>query len=131
MTMTTYTATFSVAHAWATETFDAKTPDEALHRAHETFAADPALLAWCSYDPDINTLENIEIVGADERTCANWQSDDVRLRLAARDVLDALQAASQALKAAPCFEVGQLGADSYAIAALCDRAIALAKGSAP
>jgi hypothetical protein len=57
--------------------------------------------------------------------------DDMRLRLAAGDLLAALEQAVQALNTAPRFRVPHLGTDSYKIAATCDRAIAKAKGGAP
>jgi hypothetical protein len=55
----------------------------------------------------------------------------MRLRLAARDLLNAVQKAVAALNTAPRFAVQHLDTDSYAIAAECDRAIGKAtKGGA-
>jgi len=47
---------------------------------------------------------------------------------AAGDLLTALEQAVQALNTAPRFKVPHLDTDSYAIASICDRAIAKAKG---
>ena len=49
---------------------------------------------------------------------------------AAPELLAALDQAVKALNTAPRFHVPVLGTDSYKIAALCDRAIAKAKGGA-
>jgi len=54
----------------------------------------------------------------------------LRLRLAASELLDALEKAVEALNTAPRFKVPGLDTDSYAVAAICDEAIALAKGGA-
>ena len=57
-------------------------------------------------------------------------TDDGRLLDAAADLLGAIAQAVAALNTAPRFRVPSLGTDSYAIAALCDAAIAKAKGGA-
>jgi hypothetical protein len=44
-------------------------------------------------------------------------------------MLDALQLAVEALNTARCFRVPNRNTDSYKIAAICERAIAKAKGS--
>ena len=75
-------------------------------------------------------LEKIEISSDENDQLAAWQSDDLRLRLAARQLLEALEAARAALNTAPRFKVPGLGSDSYKIAALCDAALANAKPAA-
>jgi hypothetical protein len=52
-----------------------------------------------------------------------WQSDDLRLQLAAPLLFEALRKATHALNTAPRFKVEVLDSDSYAIVAECDRAI--------
>ncbi len=59
------------------------------------------------------------------------EPDDERLQFAAGELLDALEQAVQALNTAPRFRVPHLDTDSYKIAAICERAIAKAKGGAP
>lgn len=49
---------------------------------------------------------------------------------AAPEMLDALQQAVQALNTVPRFQVPHLSSDSYRIASICTRAIAMAKGGA-
>ena len=64
----------------------------------------------------------------DGEMVAEWLSPDLLLRLAADDLLNALEKALTALNTAPRFKVPRLSTDSYAIAAECGRAIAKAKG---
>lgn len=127
--MTTYTATFRTADTWAAHEIDAATPEQALQQAHTLAAAKKSTLDWCTYDPASIDIEEIEITGPDD-TGACWQSDDLALRLAADDLLAALEQAVEALNTVPRFRVPHLDTDSYAIASLCDRTIAKAKGGA-
>ena len=124
--MTTYTATFRTADTWATQEIKAATPEQALRKARTLAQRDANALDWCIYDPSSVPLEEIEIDGPDGSS-AVWQSEDLSLRLAASDMLDALQQAVQSLNTAPRFPVPCLLSDSYKIAAICDRAIAKAK----
>ena len=55
-------------------------------------------LDFQSYDTT-NGVEHIEIWAADRRTLAEWHSDDLRLRLAAPDLLEALEAQTAAAQA--------------------------------
>ena len=72
----------------------------------------------------------IEVCGPDGVGFAQWRDEDLSLQLAARDLLAALTRALAALNTAPRFRVASLDTDSYAIAAECDKAIAMAKGGA-
>jgi len=124
--MTTYTATFRTDTAWATEEIEADTPELALEKACAIGNTDPAALDWRLYD-DIGLIDEIEITGADaEDVC--WQSEYFRLRVAAADVLAALELAVAALNQAPRFRVPGFDMDSYQIASRCDAAIKEAKG---
>jgi hypothetical protein len=96
--MTTYTATFRTADTWATEDIEAETPELALQRARELADNDINALDWSTYDPASVPLDEIEIDGPDEAG-AVWQSEDLALRLAAPDVLDALEAQTDAAQA--------------------------------
>jgi len=72
----------------------------------------------------------IEVCGPDGVGFAQWRDEDLSLQLAARDLLAALTRALAALNTAPRFRVAGLDTDSYAIAAECEKAIAMAKGGA-
>lgn len=73
--------------------------------------------------------ENCEWSDANEIDC---QTHDITVcditLVSGPPLIAALQQALAALNSAPRFRVPSLGTDSYAIAALCDRAIAGAKG---
>jgi hypothetical protein len=93
--MTIYTATFRTADTWATEEIDAETPEQALRQARALADNDIDALDWCTYDPASVPLDEIEIAGPDSAG-AVWQSEDLALRLAASDVLGALEAQTDA-----------------------------------
>jgi len=128
--MTTYTATFRTADTWATHEIDADTPEQALEQAQALAEADDGTLDWCTYDPASVPLEEIEIDGPAGESDV-WQSDELGLRLAAGDLLEALELAVQVLNTAPRFKVPALETDSYKIAAICDQALARAKPAMP
>jgi hypothetical protein len=127
--MKTYTATFRTDAEFATREIKAATPEQALKKARRLYDDDPFDLMFESYDGGMPVNE-IAIADADHDELAVWRDDDMRLRNAARDLLDALEQAVQALNTAPRFPVSHLDTDSYKIAAVCDRAIAKAKGGA-
>jgi len=128
--MKTYLATFYTDAHYAEHPVKAANPEQALKQARG-LADDPNWLPdFESYD-GAGDINHIEIRTSTMTTVAEWQDDDLRLRLAAGDLLDALRQAVQALNEAPRFPVPGLLTDSYRIAAICDRAIAKAKGDAP
>jgi hypothetical protein len=88
--MTTYTATFRTDAEFATRDFKAATPEQALKKARRFYANDPLDLMFESYDGGMPVNE-IVIADADHDELAVWRDDDMRLRLAARDVLEALE----------------------------------------
>jgi hypothetical protein len=85
--MTTYTATFRTDADFATREFKAATPEQALKKARRF---DPLDLMFESYDGGMPVNEII-IQDADENELAVWRDEDLRLRLAARDLLDAAE----------------------------------------
>ena len=87
--MTTYTAIFSTAHVQATEEIDAKTPKQALAVARKLAEHDTSALDWYPFGPS-SDVEEIEISGDAGGELALWRSEDLALRLAAPDLLDAL-----------------------------------------
>ncbi len=126
----TNTATFEASHCYAIAEIEALTPEQALQKARAFYDRDMIDLDWCDYDADYKPLESISIKKADDMPACCWQSDELLLQVAAGDLFDALQLAVQALNTAVRFPVPHLLSDSYRIAAICDRALAKAKGGA-
>ena len=96
--MTIYTAHFFTEADWAQTTIDAASPEQALQRARQIESDETETLDFQSYD-GTNGVERIEIWAADRRTVAEWESDDLRMRLAARDLYEALDAQTEAARA--------------------------------
>lgn len=125
--MTIYTIHFRNSTASASHDLEADTPESALALARKFVDEDSLDLWFEAYDitSDVN-----EIVVSDDggNELAFWLDDETCLRLAAQDLLDALEEAVAALNQAPRFAVPGLDTDSYRIASICDKAIAKAKG---
>ena len=90
--MTTYTATFRTPQAYAVHDIEADSAEAALEKAHALYQADPYSLSWYAYDSDAEPLEEIEIENPAGSDGAVWQNDDLSLRFAAPELLDALTA---------------------------------------
>ena len=100
--------------------------EDLLDALRDLVARDEAEAAQCGFEHDEMTwLDDARRVIA--LATGESQNDDLRLRNAARDLLEALEQAVCALNATPRFRVYET--DSYKIASLCDRAIAKAKAS--
>ena len=125
--MTTYTACFRTDGEYATYEFKADTPEQALALAHQLYDDDPLELMFESYDDNMPVNE-IEISDPNGNRLALWRDEDLWLSLATRDLLGALEQAVAALNSVPRFPVPGLLSCSYRIAAVCDKAIAKAKG---
>ncbi len=126
--MTIYEATFRTDGEYATHEFEADTPELALALARRLNDDPPSELVFEQYD---NTPVNeIEITGPYGSQVALWRGEELSLQLAARDLLEALEQAVAALNTVPRFPVPSLLSCSYRIAAICDKAIAKAKGGA-
>lgn len=128
MTTKTYTITLHAKHIYAVEEVAAETAEGALAQAHLLHDKNPPDLDWDEYDSPDYALDQITVEGPDG-DCAEWLSPDEALSQAASDLLEALELAVAALNTAPRFTVPGRGTDSYDIAAVCDRAIAKAKGT--
>ena len=89
--MTTYTAYFRTDAEFATRKIKAATPEQALRKARRFYDNDPLDLMFESYDGGMPVNE-IAIADADDDEVAVWHDDDLRMRLAACDLLDALEA---------------------------------------
>jgi hypothetical protein len=87
--MNTYTVNFASDAEFASHDIDAETPEQALVLARKLYEDEPSELWFEPYDGmDVN---EIIVYDADENEVAVWYDDDMRLRLAARDVLEALR----------------------------------------
>jgi hypothetical protein len=129
--MPTYTAYFRTDAEFDMHDFEADTPAQALQMALELVERDPEAFAFESYDM-LMPIDEIEISGPEGTELAVWMSDDLRVRLAAPELQAALEEAVRALNTAPRFEVpSSMHGDSYAIAALCDAALAKARPAKP
>lgn len=84
--MTEYTAHYRTECDYAVYHVEADSPEQALQLASELYENTPHALQFDPYDGPFS-LEEIEISGPEGDQLAVWQSDDLRLRLAARRVL--------------------------------------------
>jgi hypothetical protein len=117
--MKTYIAHFRTDADFATREFKARTPHQALALACEFFDNDPLDLTFASYD-GVMPVNEIVIKDADGNERAAWRDDDMRLRRAAPELLEAAEAV------VACWERGDLAAAVRDLEA----AIARAKGGA-
>jgi len=125
--MTTYTVNFASDAEFASRDFDAETPEQALAIARKLYEDDPSELWFEPYDGmDVN---EILVYDADGNELAVWYDDDMRLRHAAQDLLDALTDLVERDRA----EAASCGFTDDEMSWLEDaqRAIAKAKGGAP
>ena len=88
--MKTYTAYFRTDAEFATREFKAATPEQALKKARRFYDHDPLHLTFAFYDGGMPVNE-IAIEDADYNELALWQDQDLRLRLAAGDLLAAAE----------------------------------------
>jgi hypothetical protein len=95
--MKTYIATFYTAANYAEHEIEADTPEQALASAREIEGGDDSALYYESYDHG-QPVNAITIRDDASNDVAEWQSDELRLRLAAQDLLDAAQLALRELR---------------------------------
>ena len=87
--MNTYTVNFASDAEFASHDLDAETPEQALALARKLYEDEPSELWFEPYDGmDVN---EILVYDADGNELAVWYDDDLRLRFAARDLLDAAE----------------------------------------
>jgi hypothetical protein len=87
--MKTYKVNFASDAEFASRDFDAKTPEQALALARKLYEDEPSELWFFPYDGmDVN---EILVYDADGNEVAVWYDDDMRLRVAARELLDAAE----------------------------------------
>jgi hypothetical protein len=89
-TMPNYTADFRTDADYALVTFKARSPRQALKKARALYDEHPEDLMFQHYDGGhpVNEI-SIHDAGGDE--VALWQDDDLRVRLASGEMLDALE----------------------------------------
>jgi hypothetical protein len=97
--MTIYTAQFRTDADYAEQEFKARTAKQALALARKFYDEHDEDLLFQSYDGGGSSVNEIEISGPEGSKLAVWQDDELRLRLAASDVLDALEAQTDAAQA--------------------------------
>jgi hypothetical protein len=81
--MTTYTAHFRTDADWASTTFAAKSPEQALAKARAFYDENVGGLLFQENDGGLPVNE-IEVSGPDGQGTAIWRDDELRLRLASR-----------------------------------------------
>ena len=87
--MKTFTVNFASDAEFSSRNFDANTPEQALALARKLYEDDPSELWFEPYDGmDVN---EILVYDEDGNELAAWYDDDMRLRLAARDLLGAAE----------------------------------------
>jgi hypothetical protein len=87
--MTIYTACFRTDAQRANFDFAADSPDQALQLAHDLWMREPERLDFEAYDMAM-LVNEIEISGPEGEKLAVWRDADLRLRLAAPELLAAL-----------------------------------------
>lgn len=88
--MTTYTVHFRNSTSCAWHDIDAKTPEKALARACQLVADDSLNLWFERYDATSDVSEIVVSDGSGNEL-AFWRDEDTYLRLAAQDLLEALE----------------------------------------
>ncbi len=104
--MMTYKAYFETEHRFAIKKINADTPEQALEEAKRIATDKPDSLDYCAFSY-VGTVRVIEICDDKATTLGAWRDDELILRLAARDLLEALEQAVQALNTADSDESGQ------------------------
>jgi hypothetical protein len=122
--MPTYTAEFHTDAEWALLDIKAATPEKALQKAR---AVDPDTLDFQSYG-DRQPVNYITIRDQNSNDLAEWQDDDLRVQLAAREMLEALELCENVLSTLAELDRGALSVSALKIAR---SAIAKAKDGAP
>jgi hypothetical protein len=89
--MTTYDVYFRSDLQWGMREFEADTPKQALKLARRFAAKNPDGLDLDFYEACDCPINEIEVCDDEHNSVAVWYDDDMRLRLAASDLLDAAE----------------------------------------
>ena len=122
--MNTYTVYFRSDSEVAELDIDAATPQQALALARKVYAEEPHILFFDHYS---ESIVNEIAVADDGEEVAVWQDEDLRLRLAAQDLLDAVEFCAMTLYDLEASERKGYIAEAIRLA---QAALAKAKGSA-
>lgn len=130
--MTIYTAKFRTDADYATKRFDAETPAQALTQARAYYDEHDEELLFQEYD-GASAVSEIAITDPAGKEVAVWRDNERRLRLAADDMLDALEAQTDAAQAVvDAWERGDLaGAVRSLDASIAEARAAIAKAKPP
>jgi hypothetical protein len=126
--MTTYPVYLRSDIAWTRKSIDADTPEQAVELARRVAEENPDSLDLDFYELCDCPINEIEINDEHGNELAVWYDDDMRLRLAARDLLEALRFCDMTL--ADLHASKRKGYIQQAIR-LTRAALAKAKGGAP
>ena len=127
--MTEYNAHFHTERAYAHYQFEADSPEQALQLARELYESEYCPLQFDNFEGDL-PLDEIVISSDTEDQLAVWESDDLRLRLAAPALLAALEYCERVLRDHEQYDDGEGSAESEA-AVMARAAIAAAKPLTP
>jgi hypothetical protein len=128
---TEYTVHFRTDIESATTEIPARSPEAALAKAR-AIAADDDRRDDLFFEPYSGRfpINEISVETHDGKEVAMWLDDDLLVRLAADDLLAAIEDAVTALNTARRFDVPALNRDSYQVAAKGAQAITKARGQA-
>ena len=119
--MPIYTVSFRTDADYATRAFKARSPQDALKQARAFYEEREEDLIFKSYG-DIHPVNRIEVRDANGDSVAVWRDDNLRLRLAAGDLLEALELCADCLA-----ELARLDDGTPSVSALNRARAALAK----
>src|SRR5271155_5339362 len=89
--MTTYQVYFRSELQWGREELDAEAPEQALALAQRFIAENLDGIDLDFYESCDEPINEIEVCDHEHNSLAMWLDDDLRLRLAARDLRDAVE----------------------------------------
>jgi hypothetical protein len=89
--MPTFTVYFRTDQQWGTREIKAKTAARALERARRIAEKNPDSILLTDYDSSVPAINEIEVCDEEDSQLAVWQDDDLRLCLAALDLLEAAE----------------------------------------
>jgi hypothetical protein len=89
--MTSYRVYLRSDIQWAMRTFKARSPQHAVKLARQFAEEHFDELDFEDYEPIDNPIDEIEVHDQDGNELAAWYDEDLRIRLAARDLLEAAE----------------------------------------
>ena len=123
--MTTYIVKFSTQAESGACDIDAETPEQALQLARKAWGDNPDAIAWDHYC-ERQGLTNITILNEDEGVLLEWIDPEESVRLAAAELLEALELCEDALS-----ELARLDDGTPSISALDAARATIAKAKSP